>query len=68
MSEQTQIDRVRGKVAQMQNELSAILDQLSEYENTKCPDKGDSIITQIMADFENVEAHANQSVYWAQMI
>lgn len=66
--EKPQIEIVREKVAEMHGELSIILIQLSEYENTKCPDKGNEIIGDVVSKFEDLEAHSNQAQNWAGAI
>jgi hypothetical protein len=66
--EKPQIEIVREKIAEMQGGLSAILLLLSDYENTKCPDKGDAIICDVIDRFEDLEAHSNQAQNWARVI
>ena len=65
---ENQVDVVRNKVIEMEYELSSIRTLLTKYENTKCPDKGDAIICDVIDKFEDLEAHSNQAQNWAGVI
>lgn len=65
---ENQVDVVRNKILEMEQELSNIRTLLTKYENTKCPDKGDTIIGDVIDKFEDLEAHSNQAQNWAGMI
>jgi hypothetical protein len=66
-----QVDAIHNliqKVSEMELELSSIRTLLTKYENTKCPDKGDAIICDVMDKFGDLEAHADQAASWAGVI
>jgi hypothetical protein len=65
---ENQVDVVRNKVLEMEYELSSIRTLLTKYENTKCPDKGDAIICDVIDKFEDLEAHSSQAQNWASVI
>ena len=65
---ENQVDVVRNKVLEMEQELANIRTLLTKYENTKCPDKGDAIIGDVVSKFEDLEAHSNQAQNWAGVI
>ena len=62
------IHNVIQKISEMDRELSSIRTLLTKYENTKCPDKGDAIIGDVVSKFEDLEAHSNQAQNWAGVI
>jgi hypothetical protein len=62
------IEHIRNKVLEMEYELSSIRTLLTKYENTKCPDKGDAIICDVIDKFEDLEAHSSQAQNWASVI
>jgi hypothetical protein len=62
------IEQIRNKILEMEYELSSIRTLLTEYENTKCPDKGDAVICNVIDKFADLEAHSNQAQNWAGVI
>lgn len=62
------IEHIRNKVLKMEYELSNIRTLLNEYEDTKCPDKGDAIICEVIDKFGGLEKHSDQAQIWAGAI